>query len=299
MSITLPPFALTWGSGSPQNIVEPDDALKTTGWTGTPAPEYQYFNWWQNYADTWVTYLRTRGVPDFHADNKQSSGYRAGDRVQWTDGKTYVALQTFSGAAHTPAEPMYFARWGHTDDEITGIILATAYSKTQVNGLTRPGIPEYGQFSTYYPKDIVYYGGAVYRCILESSGHAPPNSTYWIQVLGRAELAAMVSAGLAASVGTIESGVSTTVQGVRTIRLKVTGVTQYLSGPSGQTVIDLGSNGFTSGIMHVQVSTAGGPWGNIDASPGVGDYKNQLTVTADNIGGLAADFFVEITGLDA
>lgn len=118
MSTTLPPFAITWGSGAPQNIVEPSDALKLTGWTGAPAPEYQYFNWWMNYSDAWLTYLRTRGLPDFHADTQQTSGYRFGDRVQWTDGKTYVALQTFSGAAHTPADGAYFSRWGHTDTEL-------------------------------------------------------------------------------------------------------------------------------------------------------------------------------------
>ena len=114
MSITPPTTReLVWADSAAQgDIAEPSDGMKGTGYTGTPAPVYQYVNWLFNRLGKWVSYLRARGIPDFDINET----YSVGDRVQY-QGETYVSL--FAGHSHYPTElGIYFEPWGYSETSL-------------------------------------------------------------------------------------------------------------------------------------------------------------------------------------
>jgi hypothetical protein len=83
MSITAPTREVPWaGSAAGDDIAEPADGQKDTGWTLSQAelvaPPYQWFNWLLNRLFAWVKYLRVRGLPDYFTD----AAYSPGDRCQ-------------------------------------------------------------------------------------------------------------------------------------------------------------------------------------------------------------------------
>jgi hypothetical protein len=109
MSIQAPSREIPWADTAAQgDMVEPSDGSKGSGWTGTPAPPYQWFNWILRQAARWVKYLRARGIPDYCVDED----YDIRDRVQ-SEGYCYVCIQANGHAApKSPAsEPTYWMLW--------------------------------------------------------------------------------------------------------------------------------------------------------------------------------------------
>jgi len=106
---------IVWGlTVDPGDIYEPSDGLKRSGYTGTPAPVYEIFNWLLNRIYSWVAYLRSRGVPDYDA----TETYNTGDFVQYTDGRLYQRIGVSSSQGTAPTNAGY---WVAKDVEVTNV----------------------------------------------------------------------------------------------------------------------------------------------------------------------------------
>jgi hypothetical protein len=106
---------IPWGNSAIEaNIAEPADGQKLSGWTGTPAPPYQWFNWILRQAGKWIEYLRARGIPDYDA----TETYRIGDVVQYTDGLTYRRHAGSNSQGIAPSNGSYWERWGHNATQL-------------------------------------------------------------------------------------------------------------------------------------------------------------------------------------
>lgn len=140
MSIAQPTREVAWASSAAGgDIAEPSDAQKLAGWTGTPAPPYQWFNWILWKAAAWISYLRARGIPDYDPIET----YSIGDRVQGSDGKTYTCIQanTPAAAKDPTTQAAYWERWGVSTAEATDIADAEIDTKLgTLSGETTAGI---------------------------------------------------------------------------------------------------------------------------------------------------------------
>jgi hypothetical protein len=101
------------------------------------------------------------------------TAYVINDVVSYTDGSTYVCTASTTG--HVPTNASFWA-------------LFTSVGVTGATGPTGQGLTFRGAYvggTTYAPYDIVTIGGDSYICILASTGHTPPNATYWTLVASR------------------------------------------------------------------------------------------------------------------
>jgi hypothetical protein len=162
MSIAQPTRERVWAnSAAGADISEPADGIKDAGFTGTPAPIYQYVNWLFNAIHKWVQYLRARGIPDY--DPLET--YSVGDRVQAGDGQTYKCIQANTpAAAKSPTtQRAYWTRWG---------------------ALVNRGLGDYDSAEDYAVGDRVQLSNDLtYRCIQingpSTSVKAPVDPAYW------------------------------------------------------------------------------------------------------------------------
>lgn len=100
-----PGISEVWASAAdPGDISEPANGVKTAGYTGTPAPVYQYINWMFKYLFQGVRHLLSRGIPEWNA----AETYEGGATVKH-ENVTYVAIGT--GANHEPPNLTYWMVW--------------------------------------------------------------------------------------------------------------------------------------------------------------------------------------------
>jgi hypothetical protein len=138
MSITPPTREIPWAdTAAAGHVVEPPDADKGKGWTGTPAPPFQWFNWLLRQAARWIKYLRTRGIPDYDAGET----YSPGDRVQFSDAGppylTFVCIQANSPpTSKSPYDHEYWEIWGHAQGQLEETVrLNMVETALQVDGI--------------------------------------------------------------------------------------------------------------------------------------------------------------------
>jgi hypothetical protein len=93
------------------NIEEPSDGQKASGWTGTPAPPYQWFNWILRQSAKWIEYLRGRGIPDYAA----AETYRLDDVVQYSH-RIYRRIDSSSTSGIDPSDGRYWIPCDSTCD---------------------------------------------------------------------------------------------------------------------------------------------------------------------------------------
>ena len=124
MSIAQPTREVAWASAAAgADIAEPSDGQKLSGWTGTPAPIYQWFNWILWKAAAWISYLRARGIADYDA----VESYRVGDRVQGSDNKAYKCIQanTPSAAKDPTTQVAYWEPWESGVTDVASLVGVT------------------------------------------------------------------------------------------------------------------------------------------------------------------------------
>lgn len=120
MAVTRPTVLPVWAEAGDK--VQPTDAEIQTGWPlSNVPPSRQRFNWIFNWLANGIRYLTRRGMPDWAA----TEAYEIGDRVQASDGMTYVAK-----TANTNKDPLTNAadweRWGYTATEMSAAIPSLA-----------------------------------------------------------------------------------------------------------------------------------------------------------------------------
>jgi len=113
MSVAHPGPSEIWASAAdPGDISEPADGVKTAGYTGTPAPVYQFVNWLLKYLFQGIRHVLTHGIP-YYSDDET---YEVNDIVAYVgDGHVYRCIQAASG--NLPSDPDYWTRWGHSAAE--------------------------------------------------------------------------------------------------------------------------------------------------------------------------------------
>lgn len=117
MALTKPPVLPVWADTGDKT--QPTDAEINTGWpVSNIPPARQRFNWFFNFCANAVRYLTRRGIPDWAADET----YLIGDRVQWTDGKTYVSLANANINFQPGTNPGVWDRWGQTGTELAAAL---------------------------------------------------------------------------------------------------------------------------------------------------------------------------------
>lgn len=127
MSIIKPPIKEIWADAGEKT--EPSSGEISVGWPFTELPpSRQRFNWILNFLANGIRYFSRRGLVDYDSGET----YLIGDRCIGDDGKTYVSIQN-SNMGHLPSTSnTWWIRWGHTDEEIQGLIqIAPAITKGQ------------------------------------------------------------------------------------------------------------------------------------------------------------------------
>lgn len=106
---TQPVREIPWAiNAATEDIAEPPYGMKESGWPGTPAPRYDWFNWVLKQAAIWIQYLRGRGIPDY--DPLES--YSKGDIVQYaTTNSVYRRILTESTCGVDPTNATYWQVW--------------------------------------------------------------------------------------------------------------------------------------------------------------------------------------------
>ena len=116
MSIAHPGPSNIWaGSAAPADIAEPADGVKDAGYTGTPAPVYQYVNWLLKYLFQGIRHVLTRGIPDWNADEAIAETYAVGDVVR-VDGEVKKVASI---------GPVVLEKFGHTPTELQAAVAPT------------------------------------------------------------------------------------------------------------------------------------------------------------------------------
>ena len=250
MSIAKPTLSDIWANAAPAGdtgIADPG-GLKDTGWTAASAcPPFSWMNWILNKCDSGLRYLLARGIPDWDA----AESYSVGDRVQGSDGVTYVAIAT-SGAPGAGENPgiggrTKWAPWAH-------------------------GVPAYRSDATYYLNDVVFApsDGASYVCILANGPGSPKephvSTAYWklwgltyddVNMLLPAIVVSQDAVGIAvAIVGTTGSATDALFTTVGYAYASKRGTFKLNTGSGGSvcTITFSGTKAFSSGIKTVQVT---------------------------------------------
>ena len=264
MSIAKPTLSDIWANAAPAGdtgIADPG-GLKDTGWTAASAcPPFSWFNWILNKCDAVSRYLEARGIPDWDA----AESYSIGDRVQGSDGSTYVAT-TISGPPGTGENPgtggrTKWAKWG-------------------------TGIPAYRSDGTYYLNDVVFApsDGASYVCILANGPGSPQephaSPTYWAHWSHRdSDIVDLIQSNPNMTVFYSSTGISLTagnVGDVLDVRLGYSTIVRDLAFtlaniPIAPGYVDVTLSApiaFGSGIQNVQATSA--------VAPGVGAWAEIL-----------------------
>ena len=291
MSIAKPTLSDIWANAAPAGdtgIADPG-GLKDTGWTAASAcPPFSWFNWILNKCDAVGRYLEARGIPDWDA----AESYSIGDRVQGSDGSTYVAT-TISGPPGTGENPgtggrTKWAKWG-------------------------TGIPDYRSDGTYYLNDVVFApsDGASYVCILANGPGSPQephaSPTYWTHWGHRdADIANLISFYDSTTIGTSPTGISMTdgiLSNVVDLRVGVATVFRDLSftidnipASPGYVDVTLASPiAFGSAIKNVQVTGVYVPTATWDTR-GMLLGANSVRIFSNNLYGPMATAYVRLCG---
>ena len=114
MALTKPPVIPVWADAGDKT--QPTDTELHVGWpVSNIPPARQRFNWFFNFCANAVRYLTRRGIPDWAADET----YLVSDRVQWTDGATYVSLANANINYPPGSNPGVWAKWGYTSVDMS------------------------------------------------------------------------------------------------------------------------------------------------------------------------------------
>jgi hypothetical protein len=114
--------AATWAETGDQSA---DGGAVASGWAASSVPpSRQRFNWVFHKIHQIGRYLLHRGIPDYAS----SCTYVAGDRVQGSDGNTYVCIlaNTPASAQDPTTATTYWSRWGHTQAQVDARVAANA-----------------------------------------------------------------------------------------------------------------------------------------------------------------------------